>query len=225
MSKRGYRHFAAMEGLFYNSLGKYRVMSANNFSIDISKLHKEFRLTRFVRDPRDLVVSGYYYHLRGAEPWFRHQQPTARYWSPINGNVPIGIPPNYSYSEFLKEISQEEGLIAEIEFRKYHFKSMLEWPEDDRIKVFRYEDIVGNESEVFSEILRFYECNAFERKFGVWLADRFSSKNTRKKNAHIRNSSAGQWRKYFTPKVNSYFTERYGKLIEALGYEGQNQSG
>ncbi len=56
-----YRHFRSNINAFYTYLGHYRLLSLNNHCPDLNKLG-DFRMTRFIRDPRDLIISGYFYH-------------------------------------------------------------------------------------------------------------------------------------------------------------------
>lgn len=215
-----YCHFESIQGRFYNNLERYKILSTNGFAVDLNSLPRDqdFRITRFIRDPRDLIISGYFYHLKGAEPWFRFQNPSLKYWEPINGNVPPNMPANKSYAEFLQGLSKEDGLIAEIEFRKFHFESLRLWDEDPRIKTFRYEEILGNEVSTFEEMFDFYEVSPMEKYFGVRLAKKHASRPGKKSN-HIRNVSAGQWKEHFTPKVEAYFNNQYGDLLESLIYK------
>jgi len=212
-----YRHFESIEGVFYNNLTNYKVLSVNGFAVDLSRLGENFRISRFVRDPRDLIISGYFYHKSGSEPWFKFKSPTLKYWYPINGNIPLKMPKDISYSEYLQDLSMEDGLIAEIEFRKYHLDSLRQWKNDERIKIFKYENILGNEKRSFEELLRFYDLPFYERKLGVWLAGRYSVGNkTVSKN--VRNPVPGQYKDYFTPKVTDHFNDHYGDILDLLGY-------
>lgn len=214
----GHQHYEAIEGQFYNNFHQKKVTSTNGFAINLNYLPENFRITRFVRDPRDLVVSGYFYHKRAAEPWFRYKTPTPKYWSPINGHVPEEMPEGINFAEYLQGLSKEDGLIAEIKFRKLHFESIRKWEKDDRIKIFRYENILGNEEKTFDEIFRFYEVPTWERKVGLIFARKFSAKNRAKNYKHIRNPSSGQWKEHFTPKVEAYFNELYADVLEELKY-------
>jgi len=55
----GYRHFNSHLEDFYQAFSKHRIASVNNRALDLERLG-QFRISRFVRDPRDLVVSGYF---------------------------------------------------------------------------------------------------------------------------------------------------------------------
>lgn len=216
--KQRYHHFESIEGVFYNTNKKYKVSSTNGFAIDVSRLSEDFRITRFVRDPRDLVISGYFYHKRGAEPWFRMINPTNKYWEPINGNVPSSITSDQSYADYLSSVSVEEGLLAEIEFRKHHIESFRKWSDDERIKMFKYEDILGNEKKVFSEIADHYELTSQEKGRVVKFAQQFSLKNMSGQK-HVRNPKPRQWKDHFTAKVNQYFNEKYSDILDSYNYE------
>jgi hypothetical protein len=214
----GYRHFRSNEDRFYSSCADYRVASINNRILDFSRLG-DFRISRFIRDPRDLVVSGYFYHHRGAEKWCNVVSPDGRNWKVVNGNIPTTMKQDQSFSNYLHGLNQEDGLIAEIDFRKNHFESMAKWPVDDsRIKTIRYEDLLGHEGKVFDEIMSFYGVSWPERKLGAYLAQKYAASNSRDQPRHIRDPNPKQWEVYFTPRVAEYFNQRYGDLLEQLGY-------
>ncbi|MEO1118739.1 MAG: sulfotransferase domain-containing protein [Pseudomonadota bacterium] len=210
-------HVESIQGLFYNRLHDLRVISCSGFAVDTTRLGEDFRIVRFVRDPRDLIVSGYFYHRRGAEPWFRFRGPTDAYWSAINGRVPAAMPDDLTYAEYLESLSVEDGLLAEIEFRAAHLESLRDWPRDDRIRLYRYESILGNERETFEDIADFYELSRGEKARMSRLAHRFRSAR-RTDDPHIRDPRPGQWQAHFTPRVTQHFDREYGDLIPLLGY-------
>jgi hypothetical protein len=194
--------------------------SVNNHALDLQRLGADFRITRFIRDPRDLVVSGYFYHKRGAETWCNINNPREGDWRVVNGFIPEKMREGHSFSSYLQSLCKEDGLMAEIDFRRNHFDSMKQWPATDhRIKLFRYEDLLGNEWKVFAEMFKFYGISWPERRLGLFLANRFSSNRRVGGNQHIRNPMAGQWKEHFTPRVGDYFEQQYGELLERYGYE------
>lgn len=215
--KPNYRHFESIEGLFYNLSEKYTLSSINNFTPRISELAEDFRITRFIRDPRDLVISGYFYHKKGAEPWFRFKNPSLKYWSDINANLPIEMPSNVSYSEYLDSISLEEGLKAEIDFRKFHFESMRNWKDDKRIKLFRYEDIMDDQVGAFKGIADHLEFDGLQKRKIIYFAGKYALEK-RGKDKHIRDSNFGQWKKYFSDELNEYFLGLNADILEKYNY-------
>lgn len=203
---------------FYASLGQYRLVSINNHALNLHRLG-DFRLTRFIRDPRDLVVSGYLYHRKGKEAWSRLRSPGPDDWAIVNGVIPKDMKPGESYSGFLKRVDLESGLMAEIEFREKHFNSMMEWPDEhSQVKLLRYEDIIGREPAAFSEILEFYGLGPIQRMIGRGLAWKYSAKRQDQGYGHIRDPSTAQWRQYFTRSVNAYFMDRHPGLLKKYGY-------
>ncbi|MEM9293647.1 MAG: sulfotransferase domain-containing protein [Acidobacteriota bacterium] len=218
---RGYRHYNSHLDDFYSGFRQHRIASVNNRFLDLDRLGS-FRLTRFVRDPRDLVVSGYFYHRRGSEPWLTIQNPTESDWYFANGRVPDELQGRgASFVEYLRSVPEEEGLLAELEFRRYHFESMMRWPtEHPDILTLRYEEILAAGPEVFGRLLRFYGLSTLQQRLGTWFGRRYSLERLKKRKSdpHIRNPSSGQWRKHFTPRVQQAFDDRFGGLVERLGY-------
>lgn len=216
--KEQYRHFENIQGSFYNLHPKYNISSTNGFAIDLKKIEGEFRISRFIRDPRDLVISGYFYHKRGAEPWFRMKRVSPSYWADINGNVPKGMDFNLSYAEYLQQCDLEEGLIAEIEFRKHHFNSMLEWEEHPNILIFKYEDLIRDPEKHWLDLFNFYQFSKAKKRKALRILKQATSTKKMQNNKHVRNPKAGQWKEYFSPKVNTYFEKNHPNLIQHLGY-------
>ena len=214
----GYRHYNSHLEDFYRGFRRDRVASVNNRALDLERLG-DFRISRFIRDPRDLVVSGYFYHRRGAEAWTTIESPTPADWYFANGVIPEGLQAaGKSFAQYLQSLPEEEGLIAELEFRALHFESMACWPTDHAdIVTYRYEDILGHEREVFQELFEFYQLSPIERRLGGWFANRYSI-GRRRTDPHIRNPASGQWRKHFTPRVRQAFDSRYAALVRQLGY-------
>lgn len=215
---RGYRHFNSRLDAFLAEARTLRLASLNNHVVDTSQL-ADYRITRFVRDPRDLVVSGYFYHRRDPERWTGVESPSDGDWGAVNGHVPDAVGQR-SYAAYLNAVSVEDGLIAEIDFRTFHFQSMRSWPDDDpHIRVYRYEDVLGRESTVFRDMFDFYGLSLLHRQLASTLADRFSASRQRRRSGHIRDPDPHQWRAHFTPRVARYFDERHADLLDRHGYE------
>lgn len=214
----GYRHFNSHAEAFYHEFRRYRVSSINNRTLDLPRLG-HFRVSRFVRDPRDLVVSGYFYHRRGSEPWLTIEAPTEHDWYFANGFVPQELRASrLSFAQYLRSIPEEDGLLAELEFRRYHFESMHGWPDaHPQIATFRYEDILRDQAGVLGALFEFYGLSRFERWLGARFARRYAV-GARSGDPHVRNPSAGQWRAHFTPRVKQRFDAQYAPLVARLGY-------
>lgn len=220
LPSKGYRHFNSHIDDFYLQLSSLSVASVNNHALNLNRLGPRYRVTRFIRDPRDLIVSGYHYHRRGAEDWCHIIDPNEHDFSIVNGAIPENLPPGTSMASFLQQVKQEEGLIAEIQFRARHFESMRQWPEADRrIKLYRYEEIIGREPQTFESIAAFYGLGWPRRKLAGRYARKYAASNVSGTTSHIRNASPNQWKSAFTPRVEAYFNERYSDIIERYGYD------
>lgn len=202
-----------------SNINKFEVISINNHHINLRKIAKPYKISRFIRDPRDLVVSGYFYHKRGAEAWTKIKSPKEKDWKIVNGNIPkVLLKSKLSYYEYLNDVTLEEGLIAEIEFRKFHFDSMMKWTEENSVKLYRYEDIIGNEGNVFKDLFKFYGFNLFHQYIAEFYANKYSKKSYLSKNKHVRNPKTGQWKSIFNDEIVNYFNFLYKDLLMKYDY-------
>lgn len=213
----GYRHYNSHLEDFYEGFAGTRVASVNNRALDLPRLG-DVRLSRFVRDPRDLLVSGYFYHRRGAEDWVNIEGPTEEDWYFANADVPRALQEHGgSLAQYLQEVSLEEGLLAELEMRAPHLESMLGWPEDDhRILTMRYEDVIHDPVAAFDRIFEHYGLSPLETRLARFFARRHARPRTR--DSHVRDPTPGQWREHFSERILREFDSRFPTLIEALGY-------
>jgi len=213
-----YQHFYHRLDEFYRRCHYYSISSVSGHAIDLDRF-EDVRVTRFIRDPRDLLVSGYFYHKRSAESWCDLVDPEDSDWEIVNGKVPEQLPRGSSLSQYLNRVSVEEGLLAELVFRQNHYDSMMEWPDDDaRVRLFRYEDLVGNEAEIYNQMFEFYEFSTASKFVGRFYARRYRAAKQQARSKHIRNANSGQWREYFTPEVTRQFNQRFEGLLEKQDY-------
>lgn len=216
--RRDVRHFFHRLDEFYVDCDRYNLSSVSGHCLDLDRFH-DIRAVHIIRDPRDLIVSGYFYHKRSAESWCDFLNPTDDDWAIVNAPVPSALPADTSFAQYLNAVPVEEGLAAEMEFRRHHYESMEKWPTDDpRVLTVKYEDIVGNEAAAFRRIYDFLGFPLHTRIAAAKFADRYRAKSDRKLEWHIRNPTAGQWKDLFTPDLLAAFNERYGGLLEKYGY-------
>ena len=214
-----YRHFNSELDQFYETYGDFFLTSVNNHRIDLDRLQGDVRVSHLIRDPRDLVVSGYFYHKRGSEDWTRIPPAVPGAWDVVNGTKPVQMPEDESLFDYLNRVPVEDGLLAEIDFRQRHFESMAAWPKDDeRVLILRYEDIIGSELAAFSKVFRHLRLGAFNSARGLYHARYYSIGQHKTPPAHIRNVKSAQWREHFTPVVREYFDSKYPDLLAKMGY-------
>lgn len=216
---RKYEHFNSLVDQFEQKRDQLDIASLNNHFIDLSKTSSITRSSLFIRDPRDLVVSGYFYHKRGAELWSRIRDPQPADFEIVNGCVPTALEPGESFKDCLNRLPLAEGLYAEMEFRKLHFESLFKWMEAPPGFVVKYEDIVGNEIAVFRQLGNFYRLNYSEINLLVKKAA--SNAISKRQTAHARDPKSGQWREIFPDEVKCFFAANYSELLRATGYASE----
>lgn len=224
LTKDGYIHFNSLIDEFYQKSNNFKLTSVNNHAIDLKQLGDNFRVTRFMRDPRDMIVSGYFYHKRAAEPWCEVVSPSEDDWKVVNGNIPSGLKEGESYAQMLNRVDVTEGLKAEIEFRKYHFGSMRQWPVDHpNIMLIRYEEMLGNELDTFNDVFDFYELSRWSKKRGMKYAHKYSAGVAQQSKGHLathmRNPESGQWKNHFSEELTEQFNDQYGDILTSHGYQ------
>lgn len=213
---RSYQHFNSLIDEFKKNQYTLDIASLNNHYIDLSVTPSTTRCSLFIRDPRDLVVSGYFYHKRGAESWCKVTDPQPKDFEIVNGYIPTALQSGESFQDCLNRLSLSEGLSAEIEFRKFHFDSLLKWMNNPPELVMKYEDVIGNEQAAFRKIGSFYGLTPREVQFLVRQAAKNSA--SQRSTTHVRNPRSGQWREILPIDIIEMFQDKFGKLLYATGY-------
>lgn len=209
----------------------------------VQPLLDQFRGFHLIRDPRDIVVSGYFSHLK------TH---TTEGWGELE-----------EYRAKLQSVSQDEGLFMEIDYNRLPFDVMGAWEYDHtNILELKYEDMIVNPYQMFLEVFEFLgyyvpvkddvDTNSLSYT-GKLFSDNLRRKLTGKRppqahltnldilgtvnkkdfrkiagkrkpgeedrNSHYRKGIAGDWKNVFTPKHVAYFKEQYQDVLVKLGYE------
>jgi hypothetical protein len=232
--------YAAARGTHFVSYG--------NADIEYCRSLPPHRAFHIVRDPRDIVVSAYFSHLK----------------SHATGQWPELI----AHRERLSALSMEEGLLEEIRFRSGSFAHMANWDYDQpHVLEVRFEEITGRSYET---LLRIFEhlglLQSRDYRFGsrigsvlreirAWLREstgkdllplpmgaqlappdlltlawrhRFQAKAAGRAKgqedtgSHYRKGKSGDWVDHFGPEHKALFKELYPGLVTQLGY-GSNE--
>lgn len=188
------------------------------FFQDHSRIVREglppYRGSHLIRDPRDMVVSGYFYHLWTSETWVHVPRPD------LGG---------LSYQEYLRSFDEVRGLHAEIDrtIRDIN-RSLLAWDfSDPRFLEIRYEEFLADPDLGFETLFSHYGFNPVAVERGVAIArqfslDRMAAKKGSQGRSHVRSGRPGEWREVFTDDHRSHFKEASGDLLIRLGYESDN---
>ncbi len=180
--------------------------------VDVNKL-PDYIGSHMIRDPRDVIISAYFYHLWTKEEW---------------AHIPRKNLNSLTYQEYLNSLNREEGLLAEMKgTSKEVIEEMYLWDYNNpHFFEFKYEDLLENETKVFSQIFKHYGFKEEAISNCLKIAEKFSFKNKsrRKKGtintkSHLRSGRTGEWKEVFTEKHKNQFKELFGDGLIKLGYE------
>lgn len=203
-----------------------------------------------IRDPRDIIVSGYFSH--------RNSHPIE------------GLPHYATHREALQNVSKEEGLFLEMDFSARCLRDLGEWDySQDHILELKMEDLTAHPYEGFLEIFDFLGLMSWDgaslmkdkvQHFLRTAANRFAQRHPwfaplRRKTSitgemllgrvydlrfekkaggrevghtdeasHYRKGVAGDWINHFSPAHVEYFNEKFGDLLQVTGYENRPRS-
>ena len=191
-------------------------------------IRKEFfnglKGSHFIRDPRDLVISGAYYHQVCKEKWCQLELnkiiPSGRVDTLVNDYSILEPAKDETYQSYIAKLAPEEAFIIELFRMSGLFSAMKNWnySHPDIIE-FRYEEIIGNEREAFRKLFKHYEFPRSWIKTGMELAEKFSLNTRAGRIKHVRSGKKAQWKTEFSPRMKELFKEQQGQLLIDLGYE------
>jgi hypothetical protein len=214
------RDIAAEFGLSFQA-GRQAELSSDtdvflqgNSRVELDKL-PTYVGSHMIRDPRDAIISGYFYHLWTKEEW---------------AYIPMDKFGGKSYQEHLNSVGQDEGLSAEIKRAERWIPYMVNWNyKNPLIFEIRYEDIISDEETFFRKLFEHYgfKKSAVERSCQIASKYSFSNMTKRRigevrKGTHLRSGRSGEWKKIFKSEHKKLFKELYPGVLVAIGYEAND---
>lgn len=162
--------------------------------------------SHMIRDPRDMVVSGYFYHLWTDEAW---------------ALIPRAEYRGRSYREVLNDLPKDEGLLEEIRRLSFWIPHMAAWDYGNpRMYEIRYEDIIRDEPRILREMFRHYGFTDAAVEASCRIAERYTFDRMSGGGAsHLRSGRTGEWKEHFTGEHRRLFKELYPGVLATLGYE------
>jgi hypothetical protein len=197
-----------------------------------------------IRDPRDIIVSGYFSH---------------RNSHPVDSQPLLA-----AHRDRLRSASLEDGLVMEMDFSRADLLELADWDyERQEILELHLEELTARPYDGFVAVFRHLglladdEPTKGSQLLGIWLrrmlnrlstrrglgglrrpmpatgeillgavyANRFEVKSkgrrpgTEDTASHYRKGVAGDWANHFTDVHVEAFNERFGDLLQRLGYE------
>lgn len=171
-----------------------------------------YRGVHVMRDPRDMIVSSYHYHLWTNESW---------------AHVPDEN--GQTYQEKLNAADKTEGLFMAIRHFIFFNREILEnWDMDDpdMLEV-PYDALMGPEREqVYDRIFRFMGLEGKHHELGIRLMRAFEAgrrsrvaKDRPNERAHIRSGKSGQWKAELEPAHIAFIEQELGHILDKFGFE------
>jgi hypothetical protein len=192
--------------------------------VDLESL-PAFRGSHLIRDPRDVVVSGYHYHLWTKERW---ANTPIKFLPKFKEILPIKGIDDLTYQEYLNSLSREEGMRTEmLRATATVIKRMANWDyKNPYFLELKYEQVIQDERNAFLSLFRHYGFNDAAVTECVDIAMNYSITKTRNKRpngkSHIRSGASSQWVKEFSSSLKEEFKELNGDVLIKLGYEDNN---
>jgi hypothetical protein len=201
-------------------------------------LDRPYRAIRLIRDPRDIWVSGFLYHLHCDERWCRNtdMDPTAPIqWPQVDYSVahwPEAWKRRYlerlsgkSYQQNLINRSLADGLDFELQgYTGCTLAAMREWKLNgaDTLDV-KLEDVM---SDFDGAMLRIFDHFGFTEAQSQAALEVARSEDIRRmddaaiaKRPQVNSRTISKWRDVLSAAQVACFEESYGDLICELGYE------
>lgn len=206
--------------------------------VDLNTVAQPYVGVHLIRDPRDVIVSGFLYHQRCQERWC------------INTNFDLTEPINHpqvpfsqqhrsldwkrayltslnqqSYQANLHARSPAAGLMFELEhYGAWTIESMLAWDyHNPQVLELKFEAIMADFDASFATLFAHLGFTPAQQQRALQLAaahdlNRMSDRQLAE-NAHISAKQTQKWRQYVLPEHKSAFLDRFGEALMTLGYE------
>lgn len=235
--------FLALPGMVHQVPKSYDVVLFSHSLVNEKLFKTPFIGVHVIRDPRDIIVSGYQYHLRTKEAWCINsdfnvgayikypQVPSClehfsedwkvNYIKSLNGR---------SYQDNLLTLSQKDGLLFEMNHHaEWTIKDMLAWNYDNpQILEIKFEDLMANFNNTWLAIFRFLKLlvNDDDREKLLKIIEKhdLNSKSIEEISAlkHVTSKNTSRWRKYFEDIHKSVFIDKFNDALIRLKYEQNN---
>ncbi len=185
------------------------ILLSNHTAFEVDAF-RPCRGVHIMRDPRDMIVSGYHYHKWTHEAWVHRMDESGR-----------------TYQEKLNAADKTSGLFMEIDHFIFLYRALLErWnTEDPDVLEVSYESLMGDgRDELYFRIFEHLGLTGPALAYAVDLMRLFEAKSRTGKSgdankfAHIRSGASEQWRKELEPQHIAYIERELGPVLEKFGY-------
>ena len=170
-----------------------------------------YRGVHVMRDPRDMIVSGYHYHKWTHESWVHRLDEAGE-----------------SYQQKLNRLDKTEGLFLEIDHFIFFYRDALTaWDLDDPdLFEVSYEALMGPDKRAkYGEIFTHLGFRNAELALATDLMQLFEAESRSGKasgeisqKSHVRSGKSGQWEAELEPDHLAYIDQELGSVLRKFGY-------
>lgn len=204
-------------------------------------LKNPFVGVHIIRDPRDIVISGYLYHRRTDEAWcinknFDYTKPIKFPYVPYSQeHKDESWKENYlrslkgvSYQENLLSLNQDDGIVFEMDhYGGWTIRDILKWNYNHpNILEIRFEDLMMYYDDIFSRIVSHFNIDKGIAKELVRVSVKYDLKRKSddeiRKIKHVSSTEKQKWKKYFNQSIGNMFIHKFDNALIYLGYEKNN---
>ena len=202
---------------FYNgkleqSPSDFDVLLQEHSQFDLDKLNAEYKGLHVIRDPRDIIISGCFYHQKAHEKWL---------------HVPQDKFGGLTYQEKIKSYETlDDQILFEMENSSlWNIQAITNWNYNNpAFFEAKYENLIADvDLLLFHQIFTFlgFPGQSIPEILKIAYKNSIFSGNLRK-TLHVRAAKEKQWEKYFKPKHKAKFLNLYGDVLIKLGYENNH---
>lgn len=209
---------------------------------NINNVETPYAGVHFIRDPRDIIVSGYLYHMRCTEAWCTNTDfsldipvlfprvPASQAHRPENWkrNYLLSLG-NQSYQQNLHNRTDSDGLLYEMKhYGAWTINSMLDWNYNNtRVKEIRFETLMNNYNDTFMMIFTHLGFSGDDLAIALQLSamENLNNKTDSQilRDSHIGSRATTKWKNYFKDAHKKAFKGMFGDALVQLGYEDSDQ--
>lgn len=169
---------------------------------------RSVRAIHVIRDPRDVVISGCFYHVKTTEKW---------------ANKPKPMFGGKSYREAIAAMANDhDKLVFEMENAGGKtIADMVAWDyHDSDVFEAKYEDLIDDrEFQFFKPMMEFVGFKGENLAKMLEVVRDNSLFGAAAGNEHVRSGESRQWQRTFTPALRAEFEKRFPDALAKLGYQ------
>ena len=174
----------------------------------------KYRGIHLFRDPRNALISSYFYHLDG------HSVKTDRWeWTRLIQDRKV-----------LSSLDKEQGILYEMDniFADLMDNQLVPWRyyQDPNVLELKLEHFSSKDAsfDIVRRVYDHFEWEISDQSIDK-VADGFQWEKLKNKGArnHFRTEDPNNWKLHFTDKIKAKFKDRYNETLIRMGYERDEQ--